>query len=56
MAIHHRGGPGISGVSMIWFIIFDGSAIWPRMNGGDMEIQRSGENVMWDLMGNLPSR
>ena len=43
-----------SGISMLWFIIFGGSTIWQRMNGGDMEIKGSGENVMFDLMGNLP--
>lgn len=43
-----------SGISMLWFIIFGGSTIWQRMSGGDMEIKGSGENVMFDLMGNLP--
>lgn len=39
---------------MLWFIIFGGSTIWQRLNGGDMEVKDSGENVMFDLMGNLP--
>ncbi|WP_312716215.1 BCCT family transporter [Corynebacterium flavescens] len=43
-----------AGISMLWFIIFGGSTIWQRLNGGDMEVKDSGENVMFDLMGNLP--
>lgn len=41
-------------ISSLWFIIFGGSTIWQRMNGGNMEVKDSGENVMFDLMGNLP--
>lgn len=43
-----------SGISIVWYIIFGGSAIWQRMTGQGLEIIGSGENVMFDLMANLP--
>ncbi|NMB23835.1 MAG: BCCT family transporter [Corynebacterium sp.] len=43
-----------SGISMIWFIIFGGSTIWQHRYGEGLEIRGAGENVMFDLMGNLP--
>ncbi|PQZ87833.1 choline transporter [Arthrobacter sp. MYb222] len=41
-------------ISIIWFVVFGGSAIWMRMTGQDMEVKNSGENVMFDLLSNLP--
>ncbi|WRS29345.1 BCCT family transporter [Actinomycetaceae bacterium MB13-C1-2] len=43
-----------SGIIAAWFTIFGGTAIWMNQNGMDMEIEDSGENVMFDLLGNLP--
>lgn len=43
-----------SAISMIWFTVFGGSAIWMNLNGQEIEIQGSGENVMFDLLANLP--
>lgn len=42
------------GISMLWFTIFGGSAIHQRMTGQGLSIEDSGENVMFDLVGNLP--
>lgn len=41
-------------ISIGWFTVFGGNAIWMNMNGLDMAVQGSGENVMFDLLGNLP--
>lgn len=43
-----------SAISVVWFTVFGGTAIWMNMNGKDMEVEGSGENVMFDLLGNLP--
>lgn len=43
-----------SAISMTWFTVFGGSAIWMNLNGQEIEIQGSGENVMFDLLANLP--
>lgn len=43
-----------SAISIAWFTIFGGNAIWMNMTGKDMEVEGSGENVMFDLLGNLP--
>ena len=43
-----------SAISMTWFTVFGGSAIWMNLNGHEIEIQGSGENVMFDLLANLP--
>lgn len=43
-----------SAISIAWFTIFGGNAIWMNMNGKDMVVEGSGENVMFDLLGNLP--
>lgn len=43
-----------SAISVGWFTVFGGNAIWMNMNGMNMNVEGSGENVMFDLMGNLP--
>lgn len=43
-----------TGISILWFVIFGGSAIYQRLTGQGLDIQGSGENVMFDIMGNLP--
>ncbi len=43
-----------SAISIGWFTVFGGNAIWMNMNGMNMNVEGSGENVMFDLMGNLP--
>lgn len=43
-----------SGLSICWFVIFGGTAIWHAQNGDPIEIIDSGENVMFDLMAKLP--
>ncbi|MCM3662230.1 BCCT family transporter [Georgenia satyanarayanai] len=41
-------------ISIAWFTIFGGNAIWMSLNGRDMTVEGAGENVMFDLLGNLP--
>ncbi|MGV2852942.1 BCCT family transporter [Glutamicibacter sp. AGC13] len=41
-------------ISIIWFVVFGGTAIWMRMNDLGMEVKGAGENVMFDLLANLP--
>lgn len=41
-------------ISIGWFTVFGGNAIWMNLNGMDMTVQGSGENVMFDVLGNLP--
>ena len=43
-----------AGICTAWFIIFGGSSIWQTLNGMDLPIEGAGENVMFDLFGNLP--
>jgi len=43
-----------SAISVVWFTVFGGSAIWMNMEGRDMTVAGAGENVMFDLLGNLP--
>lgn len=43
-----------SAISVGWFTVFGGNAIWMNMNGLNMNVEGSGENVMFDLLGNLP--
>ena len=43
-----------SAISIGWFTVFGGNAIWMNMNGMDMAVEGAGENVMFDLLGNLP--
>lgn len=43
-----------STISICWFTIFGGNAIWMNRNGMDMAVEGAGENVMFDLLGNLP--
>lgn len=44
--------PGM--ISVVWYIIFGGTAISQILSGLGLEIDGSGENVMFDLLGNLP--
>ncbi|WP_297008055.1 BCCT family transporter [uncultured Corynebacterium sp.] len=43
-----------SAISTAWFVIFGGSAIKMNLEGLGVTIKESGENVMFDIMGNLP--
>ena len=43
-----------SAISIAWFTVFGGSAIWMNQSGLDMTVKDSGENVMFDLLANLP--
>lgn len=43
-----------AGICTAWFIIFGGNAIFQLLEGKDLPIVGSGENVMFDLFGNLP--
>jgi glycine betaine transporter len=43
-----------SAISIGWFTIFGGNAIWMNLQGLDMTVEGSGENVMFDRLGNLP--
>ncbi|MBO0897379.1 BCCT family transporter [Arthrobacter sp. zg-ZUI10] len=43
-----------SAISIVWFTVFGGSAIWMNLEGRDMTVVGAGENVMFDLLGNLP--
>ena len=43
-----------SAISIIWFTVFGGSAMWMNLNGRDMTVKDAGENVMFDLLANLP--
>lgn len=45
-------GPGL--ISVAWYVIFGGTAIYQVLNGFGLEIKGSGENVMFDLLGALP--
>ena len=41
-------------ISVAWYVIFGGTAIKLNLDGGDLGIEGSGENVMFDIMDNLP--
>lgn len=43
-----------SGLSIVWFVVFGGTTIWNSLNGDPIEIEGSGENVMFDLIDKLP--
>lgn len=43
-----------SAISILWFTVFGGSAMWMNLNGQDMTVKDAGENVMFDLLANLP--
>lgn len=43
-----------SAISVAWFTVFGGSAIWMNRNGLGLTVEGAGENVMFDLLGNLP--
>jgi glycine betaine transporter len=43
-----------SSISVVWFIIFGGNAIWMNEQGMDMDVEGAGENVMFDVFANLP--
>lgn len=43
-----------AGISILWFSVFGGSAIWMNMNGLDVAVEGAGENVMFDVLANLP--
>ncbi|AIG64533.1 choline transporter [Corynebacterium atypicum] len=45
--------PGM--ISVAWYVIFGGAAISQVLNSLDLKIKDSGENVMFDLLGNLPA-
>ncbi|SQG65162.1 glycine betaine transporter [Corynebacterium renale] len=45
-------GPGL--ISVVWYVIFGGTAIYQVLNDFGLEIKGSGENVMFDLLGELP--
>ena len=41
-------------ISVGWYVVFGGTAIWQVLEGFGLPIQGAGENVMFDLLGNLP--
>ena len=43
-----------TGLSLAWFVVFGGTTIWRNLSGDPIEIEGSGENVMFDLIDNLP--
>lgn len=43
-----------SAISIAWFVIFGGTAIKMNLDGLGMSIKDDGENVMFDIMDNLP--
>ncbi len=43
-----------SAISIAWFVIFGGTSIRMNLDGLGLEIEESGENVMFDIMDNLP--
>lgn len=43
-----------SSISLAWFTIFGGNAMWMDLGGQDMTVDGAGENVMFDVLGNLP--
>ncbi len=43
-----------SGLSVAWYAIFGGTAIWMHMNGQEITVEGAGENVMFDLLSHLP--
>lgn len=43
-----------AGISILWFTVFGSSSIWMNMTGLDVAVQGAGENVMFDVLANLP--
>ncbi|MCQ2002152.1 BCCT family transporter [Arthrobacter zhaoxinii] len=43
-----------SAISIAWYTVFGGTAIWMNQNGVDLTVKDNGENVMFDLLANLP--
>ncbi|HZK31718.1 MAG TPA: BCCT family transporter, partial [Corynebacterium sp.] len=41
-------------ISIGWYVVFGGTAIWQVLEGFELPIIGAGENVMFDLLGNLP--
>lgn len=41
-------------ISTVWYTIYGGTAMWMNMKGPGLEVKGSGENVMFDLLDNLP--
>ena len=41
-------------LSLLWYVVFGGTAIKTHLDGNGIEIIDSGENVMFDLMSTLP--
>lgn len=41
-------------ISVVWYVIFGGNAIYQVLNNASLSIEGSGENVMFDVLGNLP--
>ena len=41
-------------ISAAWFVVFGGTAVWMNLNGHELVPQGSGENVMFDMLENLP--
>lgn len=41
-------------ISIVWYVIFGGTAIKLNLDGVNLGIEDSGENVMFDIMDNLP--
>lgn len=43
-----------SAISVVWFVVFGGTTLWMNLNGQGIGVEGSGENVMFDLLDNLP--
>ncbi|MDO5661251.1 MAG: BCCT family transporter [Brachybacterium sp.] len=41
-------------ISLLWYVVFGATAIFQEMEGPGLEIEDTGENVMFDLLANLP--
>lgn len=41
-------------ISVLWFTVFGGNAIWQNKEGKGLKVDGAGENVMFDLLRNLP--
>lgn len=41
-------------ISVAWYVVMGGSAIWMNSEGMDVTVEDSGENVTFDVLGNLP--
>ncbi|MDH5151009.1 BCCT family transporter [Kocuria palustris] len=43
-----------SAISVLWFVVFGGTTMWMNLNDQEIAVEGSGENVMFDMLGNLP--